>query len=436
MPGTTNELPIDPKATDRQRGFNPYQMVTEQWKQGADVIDLEPWIRTILSQPKNEIMVHFPVLMDDGQYRLYKGYRVQHNNILGPYKGGLRYHPSVHINEIKALAAWMTLKCALMHLPLGGAKGGVQFDPKTLSNGELRRMTRRFTHALGENIGPGYDIPAPDVGTNARTMVWMMDTYLNATSAHSRYENVGVVTGKTLECGGSHGREKATGQGTIFCIEEWAQHRNVDLSQCTFVVQGFGNAGSHAALLLERHGARMLATCNSRTTIYNAKGINVAELVRWYREKGKLDSFPNAESILHTDLFKIKADILIPAALENQITLDNVQDIDVRVVAEAANGPTNLEADIILNEKGIDMIPDILCNAGGVIVSYFEWVQNKKCEVWELTEVDEKLEGIIKPAFLRVSDFSESHQVTMRTAAMACALERLRDAYLQREIFP
>ena len=247
---------------------------------------------------------------------------------------------------------------------------------------------------------------------------------------------MGVVTGKTVECGGSQGRDKATGQGAVFCIEEWAQHRGVDLSQSTFVVQGFGNAGSNVALLLERHGARMVATCNSRTAIYNAAGINVAELVRWYRKNDDLGSFPNAESIPNQDLFKVKADILVPAALENQITLDNVHDIDVRVVAEAANGPTSLEADAILQEKEVDVIPDVLCNAGGVIVSYFEWVQNKKCEVWSLTEVDEKLEGIIRPAFRRVLDFAVNHQVSMRTAAMACALERLRRAYMQREIFP
>ncbi len=208
---------------------NPYQTAVTQWQRGADEIELEPWIRTVLSQPKNEIMVHFPVRMDDGDYRLFKGYRVQHNNILGPYKGGMRYHPDVHIDEVKALATWMTLKCALVHLPLGGAKGGVQFDPKQVSQDELMRLTRRFTHALGGNIGPDYDIPAPDVGTNARTMVWMMDTYLNAIPAHSRYENCGVVTGKTLDCGGSEGRDKATGQGTAYCIEVW---RSIEMLTC------------------------------------------------------------------------------------------------------------------------------------------------------------------------------------------------------------
>jgi glutamate dehydrogenase (NAD(P)+) len=423
-------------AVDEKTKFNPYLMAVAQWHRGAYVIELEPWIRTILEQPKNELMIHFPVRMDDGEYRLFKGYRVQHNNILGPYKGGIRFHPNVHIDEVKALATWMTFKCALVHLPLGGAKGGVQFDPKTLSEGELMRLTRRFTHALGNNIGPEYDIPAPDVGTNSQTMVWMMDTYMNATSAHNRFNMRGVVTGKTLECGGSQGRQKATGQGTVYCIEEWAQRRGIDLAQCTFTVQGFGNAGTHSAMLLEKHGAKLLATCNSRTAIYNERGMNAAELVRWYEKHPDLASFPKSETVPLEDFFKIKADIVIPAALENQIRIDNVHDLDAKVIAEAANGPVSLEADDILEEKGIEIIPDILCNSGGVIVSYFEWVQNKNSESWDLLEVDSRLERIIKPAFRRVFDMAEERQIPTRTAAMACALNRIRSAYLQRQIFP
>jgi len=411
-------------------------MAVTQWQRGADAIDLEPWIRTILAQPKNELMVHFPVKMDDGEYRLFKGYRVQHNNILGPYKGGIRFHPGVHIDEVKALATWMTFKCALVHLPLGGGKGGVQFDPKTLSETEVMRLSRRFIHALGNNIGPEYDIPAPDMGTNARVMVWMMDTYMNSYSAHSRNNNRGVVTGKTLECGGSVGRDKATGQGTVFCIEEWAKLRAVDLAKCTFVVQGFGNAGTHSAMLLEKHGARLIATCNSRTAIYNKDGINAAQLVNYYATHHDLAGFPGAEEIPMEDLLKTKCDILIPAALENQITAETVRGIDTRLIAEAANGPTTLEADDVLRERGVDLIPDILCNAGGVIVSYFEWVQNKKCESWELKEVDSKLETKIKKAFRRVFNMAESHDLPIRTAAMACGLERIRSAYLQREVFP
>jgi glutamate dehydrogenase (NAD(P)+) len=420
----------------RSEDLNLYEAAVTQWRTAAAGIDLEPWITTILSQPKNELMIHFPVRMDDGDYRLFKGYRVQHNNILGPYKGGMRYHPNVHIDEVKALATWMTFKCALANVPFGGAKGGVQFDPKEHSEGELMRLTRRFTHALGENIGPEYDIPAPDVNTGAQTMVWMMDTYLNSSAAHARYGMRGVVTGKSVECGGSEGRDKATGQGAVFCIEEWARERGVDLATASFVVQGFGNAGRWSAALLARHGTRLLAACNSRHAIYNGKGIDVERLRRHYDETGELSSFPEAELIPMEQLWQIETDILIPAALENQITLDNVSDLKVKVVAEAANGPTTLAADQALDSRGIDVIPDILCNAGGVIVSYFEWVQNKKSEHWSLAEVDTKLAEKIKTAYRRVSAMRTERGFTARTSAYATALERIRAAYRQRQVFP
>ncbi len=418
------------------RTYDPYQTAVQQWNAGADAIDLEPWIRTILAQPKNELMINFPVKMDDGEFRLFKGYRVQHNNILGPYKGGMRYHPNVHIDEVKALATWMTFKTALVHVPFGGGKGGVQFDPKKCSQGELMRLTRRFFHALGNNIGPQYDIPAPDVGTNAQTMVWMMDTYMNSSSALDRFSSVGVVTGKTLECGGSEGRDKATGQGTVFCLEEWAHGNQCDLGGATFVVQGFGNAGMHASILLAQHGSRLLATCNSRTAIYNENGIDPVALARFYETNRNLAEFPEAQEIPMDQLFKVKADILIPAALENQVHADNVNDLDYRVVAEAANGPLTLEADEVLETKGISVIPDILCNAGGVIVSYYEWVQNKKSEHWDLEEVDGKLAKKLKKAYRRVDALKQERKVTARTAAFASALSRIRAAYLQRSVFP
>ncbi len=416
--------------------YNAYDTAVAQWQKGADLIELESWIRTILSQPQNEIMVHFPVKMDDGEYRLFKGYRVQHNNTLGPYKGGLRFHPDVHIDEVKALATWMTLKTALVHLPLGGGKGGVQFNPKEHSRDELMRISRRFVHALGNNIGPDYDIPAPDVNTNPQTMVWMMDTYIQSSSAHNRQQNVGVVTGKTLACGGSQGRDKATGQGTVFCIEEWAKRRKVDLAKCTFAVQGFGNAGTHSARLLAEHGSRLVAVCNSRQAIRNADGFDVLQLIEHYSQTNDLASFPGAELISMEDLLTTECDILIPAALENQITAENAADIKTRCIAEAANGPLTLEADDIMFERGIDVIPDILCNAGGVIVSYFEWVQNKNNEEWELEIVDDKLSRRIKAAFDRVFNMAEEKGVNTRTAAMACALQRIRSAIMQRELFP
>ena len=419
-----------------ERTYNPYLTAVAQWQKGAEEIGLEPWIRTILSQPQNEIMVHFPVKMDNGEYRLFKGYRVQHNNTLGPYKGGLRFHPDVHIDEVKALATWMTFKTALVHLPLGGGKGGVQFNPKDHSTDEVRRISRRFIHALGDNIGPDFDIPAPDVNTNAQTMVWMMDTYLQTSSAHNRQQNVGVVTGKTLECGGSQGRDKATGQGTVFCIEEWAKLRNVDLSQCTFAIQGFGNAGTHSARLLAKHGSKFVAVCNSRQAIYNENGFDAEALINFYADNRDLTAFPGAKEIPLDDLLKVECDILIPAALENQVHADNADAVKAKCIAEAANGPLTLEADDILFSKGVDIIPDILCNSGGVIVSYFEWVQNKNNEEWDLETVDHKLEKRIKAAFARVFATVEQRKITSRTAAMACALQRIRAAYVQREIFP
>jgi len=413
-----------------------YEMAVTQWKQAAEAIDLEPWIQTILEQPKNELMVHFPVKMDNGEFRLFKGYRVQHNNILGPYKGGMRYHSAVKIDEVKALATWMTLKCALVELPLGGAKGGVKFDPALLSESELMRLTRRFTHALGDNIGPEYDIPAPDLGTNPQTMNWMMDTYMNASASNNRYKNRNIVTGKTLECGGSEGRYKATGQGIVFCIEAWAEDRNVDLPKCTFVVQGFGNVGSNAAKLLELHGARMLAVSDRYGAIHNSQGIRAAKLLRWVAQGRQLVDYPDADKIPEEELMSVKADILIPAALEEQIHSKNVDQLQFRLIAEGANGPTTLEADRVLQERGVDMIPDILCNAGGVIVSYFEWVQNRICESWEEKEVDAKLERKIKRAYRRTFELSGERNLSMRTAALACALKRIQAAYRQRQIFP
>jgi len=415
-----------------------YEIAQNQWKRAAELMELEPWITTILSEPKNEIRVNFPVLMDDGHYRLFKGYRVQHNNILGPYKGGIRYHPQVDIDEVKALASWMAFKCALTNLPLGGAKGGVEIDPKQHSNGELMRVTRRFAHALGENIGPDYDIPAPDVGTNSQTMVWMMDTHINSTSAHNRFAMRGVVTGKTLTCGGSLGRDKATAQGTVFTLESWAERRGFNFDGATFVVQGFGNAGSWTAKLLCEKGAKLLAASNSRGVVYNDKGIDPDALLAYLAKHRDPSGFPGAESIPDKQLWQIKADILVPAAFESQIDGSNAGDIDVKVIAEAANGPTTPAADNVLRDKGITIIPDILCNAGGVIVSYFEWVKNKNSEKLVLEEVDRKLRRLITTAFDEAEEAGKRYDLGQdtRTAVYIVALERMRRAYLDRGIFP
>jgi glutamate dehydrogenase (NAD(P)+) len=415
-----------------------YEIAQNQWRHAADLMELEPWIVLILAEPKNEIRVNFPVMMDNGEYQVFKGYRVQHNNILGPYKGGMRYHPQVDIDEVKALASWMAFKCALANLPLGGAKGGVEVDPKRHSQNELMRITRRFAHALGENIGPDYDIPAPDVGTNSQTMVWMMDTHLNATAAHNRFAMRGVVTGKTISCGGSLGRDKATAQGVVYTLESWAKSTGLNFDGATFVVQGFGNAGSWAAKLLCAKGAKLLAASNSRGAVYNDKGIDPDALLAYITEHKDPAGFSGAESIPDKQLWQIKADILIPAAFESQIDGGNAGDIDVKVIAEAANGPMTPAADDVVREKGITVIPDILCNAGGVIVSYFEWVQNKNSEQWELAEVDRKLHRLITTAYDAAEEARKRFDLGMdtRTAAYLVSLERMQHAYRERGIFP
>jgi glutamate dehydrogenase (NAD(P)+) len=421
-------------------GFeNLYQMASSQFVRAAETVKLDPDLKTILSQPKNEIIVNFPVRMDDGSYRLFKGYRIQHNNILGCYKGGIRYHPQVHLDEVKALASWMTWKCSLAGLPFGGGKGGIQIDPTKYSEGELQRITRRFTHALGTNIGPDFDIPAPDVGTNAQTMVWMMDTYVNTFGAANKNTARHVVTGKSLEAGGSEGRDEATGRGCVYTSAAWAQQNKLDLKGATFTVQGFGNVGSWAArILVAEHGAKLIAAQDHTGTLQSQtdKGIDPEALTKHVAEKKGVAGFGGAKAIDKDAFWKIPADIVIPAALEAQVTSKNAPDIQCRVMAEGANGPTTPAADKILFGKGIDIIPDILCNSGGVIVSYFEWTQNKQGDRWYVDEVRAKLKRRITDAFDRVMETKKRHQTDTRNAAMITALERVAKSYKERGIFP
>lgn len=416
--------------------FSLYAQAVKQWKRAADCINLESSVRTILEQPKNEIVIHFPVKMDNGSLKLFSGYRIQHNNILGPYKGGIRYHPQVDIDEVKALASWMTFKCALADLPFGGAKGGVTVDPTTLSNDELVRLTRRFTHALGTNIGPEYDIPAPDVGTNAKTMAIMMDTFMNAQVAVARNAQRHVVTGKTLSCGGSLGREKATGQGVALVLRSWADENKLSLSDLSVAVQGFGNVGSFAAMLLEKRGAKIVAVQDHKGTIINQKGLNTQELNEYVQKNKSVLGYPNADVLPHDEFFKLPVDVLIPAAMENQITRDNAGSIKAKVVVEAANGPTTDEAEQILIKNGVAVLPDILANAGGVTVSYFEWVQNKTSAQWSLEEVDQKLAFKMRGAFQNTFENVKKYKTDMRTAAYIVALEKIQTAYAERGIFP
>lgn len=421
-------------ATKKKSGL--YASVQKQFSKAADLMNLDQDIRKILETTSNEIVVHFPVKMDDGRIEVFTGYRVQHNNVLGPYKGGLRYHPMVDLDEVRSLATWMTWKSAIVGIPFGGAKGGIQFDPRNHSQAELQRITRRFTFNLGSNIGPEYDIPAPDVNTNPQIMAWFLDTYLSTMPPQERNKSIHVVTGKPIASGGSQGRTKATGQGVVFCIQEWAKDHNFDLSGSTYFVQGFGNVASWAAKLLKQLGSKLIAVEDHTGCIRNLNGIDADELADYGEINGGIKGFEKAEAVDHETYMKTKADIFIPAALENQINENNAPYIDVKVIAEGANGPTTPEADDILISRGIDIIPDILCNAGGVMVSYFEWLQNKRSEFWDLEEVDGKLKKKLVAAYINVRETAKEFETDWRTAAYIVALRTLEKVYRERGIFP
>ncbi|EMQ93889.1 MAG: Glu/Leu/Phe/Val dehydrogenase [Xanthomarina sp.] len=411
--------------------------VMKQFNAAAELVDLNPNIKKILEVTNNELIIHFPVRMDNGDVEVFKGYRVQHNNALGPYKGGLRYHPTIDIDSVKALAMWMTWKTSLAGLPYGGAKGGIQIDPKKYSNAELERITRRFTYALGENIGPEHDIPAPDVNTNAQTMAWIADTYMSTKGPSERSKNQHVVTGKPIGSGGLEGRDRATGFGVFLTIKNWAEHKKIDLKGKTFIVQGFGNVGYWAAHFLEKEGAKMVGVQDAFGTIANPEGISVEELMDFSKSNnGNFVGYPKSTSVAKEDFFALDCDICIPAALGNQITEENAHQIKAFLVAEGANGPTTVEAEQILLSRGIEVIPDILCNSGGVIGSYFEWLQNRNGELWELDEILAKLTKKMAEVFKRVLKTSEEKSLDMRSAAYVIAIERIEKAYIQRGIFP
>lgn len=411
--------------------------VMEQFNTAADQINLHPNIRKILSITNNEIIVHFPVKMDNGEVEIFTGYRVQHNNALGPYKGGLRYHPTVDIDAARALAMWMTWKTSLAGLPYGGGKGGIQLDPSIYSQGELERITRRFTFALADNIGPEHDIPAPDVNTNSQTMAWIADTYMSTRPPAERTANQHVVTGKPDGSGGLEGRDRATGYGVFLNIKFWAEKNNESLFDKKFIVQGFGNVGYWASYFLEKEGAKLVAVQDAFGSIQNQDGINVEDLFNYSKSNsGSILDFPEASSLQSKDFFATECDICIPAALGNQITAENAASIKAKLIAEGANGPTNVEGEKILMERGITIIPDILCNSGGVVGSYFEWLQNRNGELWQLDEVMAKLDKKMRESFNKVYEYSEREGMDLRTAAFCIAIKRIEKAYIQRGIFP
>ena len=411
---------------------NAYDVALENFDAAADRLGLDSDTSEMIKYPERMLTVTVPVRMDDGHIHRFEGYRVQHSSVRGPAKGGIRYHPQVTLDEIKALATWMTWKCAVVNIPFGGAKGGITCDPKHMSLGELERMTRRYTSSILPMIGPEQDIPAPDVYTNSQTMAWIMDTY----SMTKGYPIPGVVTGKPISLGGSLGRNEATGRGVSYTIECACEHLGLPLKGATVAVQGFGNAGSIAAQLLHEAGAKVIAVSDSTGCVYNRNGLDIPELMRMKSLTGHVQGFPESEEIHHDELLAMECDILVPAALENAIRADNAAKVRARIVAEAANGPLTPAADRILDGKGIFVIPDILCNAGGVTVSYFEWVQDEQHLFWEAQDIYNRLERVMKTAFRDVLKLHLDQGVPMRLAANMLGIGRVAEAVKLRGIYP
>jgi glutamate dehydrogenase (NAD(P)+) len=412
--------------------LNPFVIAQAQFETAAEHLKLDRGMREVLKKPKRQLAVSIPVKMDNGEIRVFDGFRVQHSIARGPAKGGIRYHPDVTLDEVKALASWMTWKCATVNIPYGGGKGGVVCNPKVMSQSELERMTRRYASEISIIIGPEEDIPAPDVYTNAQTMAWIMDTY----SMTKGITALGVVTGKPLAIGGSLGRNEATARGCQFVIREACDVKKVPLKGAKVVVQGFGNAGAIAARLLHSDGARVIAVSDSQAGIHNGDGLDPLKVLAHKERTGSVKGFPGTDTITNEKLLELPCDILVPAALENQIHLGNADRIKAKIVAEAANGPTTPGADEILHKNGVFFVPDILANAGGVTVSYFEWVQGLYSFFWEEEEVNQKLEKIMKRAFHEVHRTAEKYNVNMRTAAYVLAVGRVAEATRLRGIFP
>jgi len=409
-----------------------WESALSQLDAAARLMNLDPGVHAILRSPRRSLQVSVPVRMDDGSLRVFNGYRVHHNTSRGPSKGGIRYHPSVDLDEVKALAMWMTWKCAVVNIPYGGAKGGVVVDPKQLSTGELMRMTRRYAYELLPLIGPEKDIPAPDLGTNEQVMAWIMDTY----SQRAGYSVPAIVTGKPLSIGGSRGRTQATARGVMYITLATLKHLGMAVEEARVVIQGFGNVGSYAVQLLQDAGCVVVGASDVRGGVYNPKGLSYRGLVRHQAATGTITGFEGGDAVGNDELLELDCDVLIPAAIENQLTEDNAERVKAPVIVEAANGPTTPPADDIFKDRGILVVPDILANSGGVTVSYFEWVQDLQSYAWEEDEVNERLRSIMERAYVDVLSLAEDKKVTMREAATILGVGRVAEAHMTRGLYP
>ena len=410
---------------------NPFEAMMSRFDRAAQLLDLEPGLYKVLRHPEKQIIVSVPVMMDNGELEVFTGYRVLYNTVRGPAKGGIRFDLQVNLEEVKALAAWMTWKCAVVNLPFGGAKGGVICDPNAMSLGELERLTRRYTAGIIHTLGPDSDVPAPDVNTNERVMAWLMDTY----SMHHRHTVTAVVTGKPVEMGGSLGRREATGRGCMIVTKEALRHLGMKVAGTTIAVQGFGNVGSVAAQLLAREGCKITAISDRTGAYYNKNGIDVDAAIAYVQKNRTLEGFTDGDAITNEELLTADVDVLLPAALENVITSKNAAKIQAKIVCEGANGPTTAGADSILDEKEIFVIPDILANAGGVTVSYFEWVQDRGGYFWSEDTVNERLTDIMRRSFGEVLKLATQHKVNMRTAAYMTSISRVATVHRLRGIY-
>ena len=412
--------------------LNPFEIAKQQFTRAADYLDLDQSLRNVLQSPKRQLIVSIPVKMDGGEVKVFEGYRVQHNIARGPAKGGIRYHPNVTLDEVKALASWMTWKCATVGIPYGGGKGGVICDPKSMSRNELERLTRRYAFEIAPIIGPDRDIPAPDVYTDEQTMAWIMDT-ISMVRGHTE---LGVVTGKPISLGGSQGRSEATARGCLYALREACAVKGISLKGARVAVHGFGNAGANIARLVAADGALVVAACDSKAGLYAEKGIDVPAALKHKAETSSLAGLPGTKEISPEDIIGVDCDILLPSALENAITLANVGRVKAKIIAELANGPTTPGADRVFADEGVFLIPDILANAGGVTVSYYEWVQDQYSFFWSENQINDTLEQTMRTAFKSVHEMSEKYQTDMRTAAYILAVDRVAEATSVRGIFP